>query len=91
MVASLGDFIVIGQSKNSKDVTEMVTSNCTESDNLVNVLFETKPIDDLCDQRLHVKAHPLKIIFDAETINRIRDIFQSVNTEPVSTLVIFFL
>lgn len=85
MDAALGDFAVTGMAKNAKNLPEIVTTNCTESDNLVSVLYETKPLDDYCDQRLHVKAHPLKIIFDAETINRIRDIFQSADSETVNS------
>lgn len=74
-----------GMAKNAKDLTEIVTTNCEESDNLVSLLYENKPLDDACDQRLHVKAQPLKIVFDAETINRLRDIFQSADTESISS------
>lgn len=74
-----------GVTKNARHSTEIVTTSCKESDNLVSVLYETKPLDDACDERLHVKAQPLNIIFDAETVNRLRDIFQSANTESINS------
>lgn len=32
---------------------------------LLSVLFETNPLDDSANQRLHVESQPLEIIYDA--------------------------
>lgn len=32
---------------------------------LLCILFETNPLDDCADQRLHVESQPLEIIYDA--------------------------
>ncbi|KAH1006005.1 hypothetical protein HUJ04_006891 [Dendroctonus ponderosae] len=43
---------------------------------LLDVSFETNPLDKSCDQRIHVVAKPLRIIYDASTINKVVDIFK---------------
>jgi vacuolar protein sorting-associated protein 13A/C len=44
--------------------------------NLVTVLFETNPLDRLCDQRLKVFAQALDMMYDAETVIRLSNIFK---------------
>ncbi|XP_062274089.1 vacuolar protein sorting-associated protein 13A isoform X2 [Scomber scombrus] len=36
---------------------------------LLSILFETNPMDDSANQRLHVESQPLEIIYDAITVN----------------------
>ncbi|XP_068995248.1 intermembrane lipid transfer protein VPS13A isoform X2 [Embiotoca jacksoni] len=36
---------------------------------LLCILFETNPLDDSANQRLHVESQPLEIIYDAITVN----------------------
>lgn len=43
---------------------------------LLDVTFETNPLDKSCDQRINLVAKPLKIIYDAQTINKVIDIFK---------------
>ncbi|CAG9772493.1 unnamed protein product [Ceutorhynchus assimilis] len=43
---------------------------------LLDVTFETNPLDKMCDQRIHVIAKPLKIVYDALTINKVLDVFK---------------
>ncbi|XP_059483152.1 intermembrane lipid transfer protein Vps13 isoform X2 [Neocloeon triangulifer] len=43
---------------------------------LLNILFETNPMDRLCDQRLRITAQPLEMIYEAETIIRITEVFK---------------
>lgn len=43
---------------------------------LVDIKFETNPIDKRCDQRIEIIALPIKIIYDAKTINKIVDVFK---------------
>ncbi|CAH1789713.1 unnamed protein product [Owenia fusiformis] len=38
---------------------------------LLDVQFETNPLDGACDQRIGVHARPVEIIFDATTINQV--------------------
>lgn len=41
----------------------------------LNVLYETNPEDGNFDQRLHINLKPLKVVYDAQTVMRILDVF----------------
>jgi vacuolar protein sorting-associated protein 13A/C len=43
---------------------------------LLSVLFETNPLDRLCDQRVKMTAQPLEMMYDAETVIRLSDVFK---------------
>lgn len=45
------------------------------SDSLLNVLYETNPLDRSCDQRVRVTAQPLELVYDAQTVIHILDVF----------------
>jgi vacuolar protein sorting-associated protein 13A/C len=53
-----------------------VTSGTLGKHNLLCVLFETNPVDKLCDKRLKIAAQPLEMIYDAETVTRLSDVFK---------------
>ncbi|CAK1598970.1 unnamed protein product [Parnassius mnemosyne] len=56
---------------------EMVTSQeVTKDANLLNVVFETNPLDGKCDQRVKVLAQPLQIVYDAQTVIEIVNVFK---------------
>ncbi|KAM9858498.1 intermembrane lipid transfer protein VPS13A [Aulostomus maculatus] len=42
---------------------------------LLTILFETNPLDESADQRLHVESQPLEIIYDAITVNSMSAFF----------------
>lgn len=81
---AIGRFQILGKLGPDETFPEVVTSNCAESETLVEILYETKPLDSNCDQRIHVRARPLRIIYHAETINRVRDVFNTEASEDVS-------
>uniref|UniRef100_A0A669F4A6 Vacuolar protein sorting 13 homolog A n=1 Tax=Oreochromis niloticus TaxID=8128 RepID=A0A669F4A6_ORENI len=43
---------------------------------LLSILFETNPLDESANQRLHVESQPLEIIYDAITVNSISAFFR---------------
>lgn len=59
-------------------IPQMITSDTQSSKikGLLDIKFETNPIDKKCDQRIEVIAMPIKIIYDAQTINKIVNIFK---------------
>ncbi|XP_013171259.1 PREDICTED: vacuolar protein sorting-associated protein 13A isoform X1 [Papilio xuthus] len=58
-------------------VPQMVTSKeVTQDANLLNVVFETNPLDGKCDQRVQVLARPLQIVYDAQTVIEIVNVFK---------------
>uniref|UniRef100_A0A673CPI7 Vacuolar protein sorting 13 homolog A n=1 Tax=Sphaeramia orbicularis TaxID=375764 RepID=A0A673CPI7_9TELE len=42
---------------------------------LLCILFETNPLDESANQRLHVESQPLEIIYDAMTVNGMSEFF----------------
>lgn len=42
---------------------------------LFNLQFETNPLDQLCDSRVLLSFKPLKMVYDAQTIIKIMDVF----------------
>uniref|UniRef100_A0A674DPS1 Vacuolar protein sorting 13 homolog A n=1 Tax=Salmo trutta TaxID=8032 RepID=A0A674DPS1_SALTR len=42
---------------------------------LLDILFETNPLDESADQRLRVESQPLEIIYDAVTVNSMSTFF----------------
>ena len=42
---------------------------------LINVVFETAPLDATCDQRVKVVAQPLQIVYDSATIMQAVNLF----------------
>lgn len=49
---------------------------------LLDIMFETNPLDKQCDQRVYVTSRPLEFIYDAQTINKVIDVF----TAPQNTV-----
>lgn len=60
----------------------IIKSKISNENNLLDIFFETNPLDKQCDQRIKVTARPLEIIYDAETILKLMKVFvpqQQVN------------
>jgi len=51
---------------------------------LFNFLFETNPLDQNCDNRVLISLRPLKMVYDAQTIIKIVNIF-TVQQSNVTT------
>ncbi|XP_017049520.1 vacuolar protein sorting-associated protein 13 [Drosophila ficusphila] len=75
ITAGMKELKVTGLSR--KDYTPLlVESKITDEFNLLDVFFETNPLDKLCDQRVKVLARPLQIMYDAPTILALISAFQ---------------
>nr|CAD7454577.1 unnamed protein product [Timema tahoe] len=85
VLAKVHQFTVYGL-KQGEVVPRLVTSKMEPGTSLLDVLFETNPLDETCDQRIHVKAHPLQIVYDAVTINKITDVFKKPETASLHQL-----
>nr|XP_020458048.1 vacuolar protein sorting-associated protein 13A isoform X1 [Monopterus albus] len=53
---------------------------------LLCVLFETNPLDESANQRLHVESQPLEIIYDAITVNSMSAFFMPPDDLPLDEL-----
>lgn len=69
-------FTVFGLKQDST-VPQLVTSKEQDSKALLDVLFEKHPLDETCDQRIHVTSKSLKVVYDAHTINKVVDVFRA--------------
>lgn len=58
----------------------------TDKKEILDVTYETNPLDDSCDQRLHVSAEPLVVLYDANTIRRVISMFESTETPKIAQL-----
>lgn len=70
-----------------EDIPCIVSSERGDSSALLDVLFETNPIDKKCGQRLSVKSQPLKVIYDAMTINKAVEVFKVPKSSALGQLV----
>lgn len=58
-------------------IPQLITSKArTDNSVFVDVLFETNPLGENYDQRIHVTVEPLQVVYDAVTIIKIVDIFK---------------
>ena len=58
-------------------IPRMIISETGAGDSgLLEVTFETNPLDKTCGQRLYLTSQPLKVVYDAQTIIKTIDIFK---------------
>ncbi|XP_023933797.2 intermembrane lipid transfer protein Vps13 isoform X2 [Bicyclus anynana] len=69
-------FTVTGKSQGDLEPQLVSSIEVSKDINLLNVLFETNPLDGTCDQRVKVQARPLQIIYDAQTVIEIVKVFK---------------
>ncbi|KAJ8380883.1 hypothetical protein SKAU_G00016610 [Synaphobranchus kaupii] len=73
----LNSFEVTGLPRNQKAPT-LLSSRTVERESkepLLSVMFETNPLNECADQRLHVQSQPLEIVYDAVTVNSMSAFF----------------
>lgn len=85
---SMQQFSVIGL-KQGELLPKLAQTKSTSEDTspsahgpLLDIMFETNPLDKQCDQRVYVTSRPLEFIYDAQTINKVIDVF----TVPQNTV-----
>lgn len=64
----------------------LVQSQLESKDSLLDVMFESNPIDKTCDQRVKVQAEPIQIVYNGETIIQLLKVFQTQKTATLSQL-----
>ncbi|CAH0394024.1 unnamed protein product [Bemisia tabaci] len=72
--------LLVSSKKGKLPVSER-TSDLAPSNNLFHVLIETNPLDKKCDQRVHISSTPLQIVYDAQTIIKLNDVFTPEKAE----------
>lgn len=72
---NIDDLKVIGLQQN-EFIPHLVTTEQDASNSLLSIVFETNPIGKNYGQHVMLKAQPLKIVYDAATINQTVDMFK---------------
>nr|XP_022907818.1 vacuolar protein sorting-associated protein 13-like isoform X1 [Onthophagus taurus] len=72
--ANINEISVTGI-KQSGYKPKLMSCNPTEDGSLCDVIFEVNPLHSKCTNRLYATVKPIKIIYDAMTINGIVDLF----------------
>ncbi|XP_029916803.1 intermembrane lipid transfer protein VPS13A isoform X3 [Myripristis murdjan] len=77
LTAKLSLFEVTGLASNRPTPTLLSSRKAATGTGtpLLSILFETNPVDETADQRLHVESQPLEIIYDAITVNSMSAFF----------------
>ncbi|CAH0605439.1 unnamed protein product [Chrysodeixis includens] len=78
-------FSVSGVRQGSYDPQLVTSQEVTQDVNLLNVVFETNPLDGTCNQRVKVLARPLQIIYDAQTVIKIVSVFKPATESTALT------
>lgn len=74
---NMKEFTVFGYKQ--KDIVPVVVKSIlgqTADSSLLDIKFEMNPMDKGCDQRVDVSARPLQIVYDAETIIQLLQVFK---------------
>lgn len=71
-------FRVLGFPQEPSDFCTLISSEIVqgnEKKTLLSFLFETNPIDEKCDQRVHLFAEPVEMVYDAAVIAALVEVF----------------
>ena len=64
----------------------MIQSQLVSTESLLDVMFESNPIDKRCDQRVKVQSKPIQIVYNGETVIQLLKVFQTQKTATLSQL-----
>lgn len=62
----------------------MIQSQVESTQSLLDVMFESNPIDKTCDQRVKVQSQPIQIVYNGETVIQLLKVFQTQKTTTLS-------
>ncbi|KAI5632189.1 repeating coiled region of VPS13 domain-containing protein [Phthorimaea operculella] len=76
MEIQMHTFTVSGTQQGDYVPAMVVSKEVAHDVHLLNIMFETNPLDQSADQRVKVAARPLQIVYDAQTVIRIVEVFK---------------
>lgn len=72
-------FRILGFPESPSDFCTLISSENVTTDvkrSLLTFLFETNPLDEKCDQRIHLFAEPVEMIHDSAVVAALADVFR---------------
>ncbi|XP_066591225.1 intermembrane lipid transfer protein Vps13 isoform X2 [Prorops nasuta] len=83
---SISDMKILGL-KQKDQIPSLFTAKHDNSDNvLLSITYEKNPLDKLCDDRIIVKSKSVDIIYDAQTIMELINLFKVQNPSTLSQI-----
>lgn len=76
VVVRMQEFTVSGLEQNNMTPRLVTSKQITPGISLLDVVFETNPLESNCGQKIKVAARPLELIYDAQTIIKIVEVFK---------------
>lgn len=64
----------------------LVQSQLESKDSLLDVMFESNPLDKSCDQRIKVQSQPIQLVYNGDTIIQLMKVFQTQKTATLAQL-----
>lgn len=77
MTLSLATFTAVGfQPKADAPSPAIITSKgLKEGMSLINVEYESNPLNSTVDQKIHVRGRPIEIVYDSKTVSKLISCF----------------
>ncbi|XP_064471874.1 intermembrane lipid transfer protein Vps13-like isoform X2 [Ornithodoros turicata] len=82
-------FKVLGFPEKQSDFCTLISSEDAVTHvgkSLLTFLYETKPLDGACDERIHLFAEPVEMTFDSEAISALVEVFKPPEEVPLEQL-----
>ncbi|XP_044002668.1 vacuolar protein sorting-associated protein 13 isoform X3 [Aphidius gifuensis] len=78
VTVSLNEMKLLGVKQNNI-IPELLTSEGSSDSALFNISYEKNPIDKLCGDRIIVKSKSINVVYDAQTIIELVNLFKAQN------------
>ncbi|KAL5288954.1 hypothetical protein ACFFRR_009268 [Megaselia abdita] len=87
LTAGIKELKVTGFADNvNEEPPEFVQSLLAQNTNLLDIFFETNPIDKSCDQRVRISSRPLQVTYHYATINELMKVVASEDEVNLSEI-----
>ncbi|XP_018341629.1 PREDICTED: vacuolar protein sorting-associated protein 13C isoform X1 [Trachymyrmex septentrionalis] len=86
VTASISDMKLLGATQNGRVPSLFIPEHGSSDCALLSVSYEKNPLDRLCGDRVVVKSRSVDIIYDAQTIKELVDMFKVQDSSTLSQL-----
>ncbi|XP_012058655.1 PREDICTED: vacuolar protein sorting-associated protein 13C [Atta cephalotes] len=86
ITASISDMKLLGATQNGRVPSLFIPEHGSSDCALLSVSYEKNPLDRLCGDRVVVKSRSVDIIYDAQTIKELVDMFKVQDSSTLSQL-----
>lgn len=91
VTASIGDLKLLGVQQGEIIPSLFNSESSTSDNNLFSVSYEKNPLDKLCGDRVIVKSASVHIVYDAQTIIELINLFKVQDPTTLNQFVYFLI